>query len=198
MSNLSDVIGGANLYGGSSYSFVADRFNVSHSAIYFNSGYLQVPSGVYFSDDFTILVWIKLHSYGKWQRIIDFGNGDPTGLPMDNVFFGMSAETAYLNINTVDGTNKNDFDDKTTALKLNEWYHVGYVLQGYTGTIYVNGISVSSGYQNHPNDVTRNNNFIGKSWYSSDALADATYDELKIYNDALRQSYIVKEYNRKP
>ncbi len=41
MSNLSDVISGANLFGGLSYSFVPDRF--FNSAIYFNKGYLQVP-----------------------------------------------------------------------------------------------------------------------------------------------------------
>ncbi len=49
MSNLTDVIGGANMYGGSSYSYTNDRFCSAYSAIYFNVGYLQVPSGVYFS-----------------------------------------------------------------------------------------------------------------------------------------------------
>ncbi len=33
MSNMTDVIGGNNLYGGTGYSFVADRFNDSNSAI---------------------------------------------------------------------------------------------------------------------------------------------------------------------
>jgi len=35
MSNLSDVVGGANLYGGSNYSFIFDRFCSPNSAIYF-------------------------------------------------------------------------------------------------------------------------------------------------------------------
>jgi hypothetical protein len=43
MSNLSDVIGGANLFGGENYSFVQDRFGTPNSAIYFNKGFLQVP-----------------------------------------------------------------------------------------------------------------------------------------------------------
>ncbi len=35
MNNLTDLIGGANLFGGSSYSFVPDRFCSLNSAIYF-------------------------------------------------------------------------------------------------------------------------------------------------------------------
>ncbi len=66
MSNLSDVVGGANLFGGSSYSFVSDRFNSSNSAIFFNQGYLQVPTGVYFSGDFTFTAWI----YFKFLSIL--------------------------------------------------------------------------------------------------------------------------------
>jgi hypothetical protein len=75
MSNLSDVVGGANLYGGSNYSFTFDRFCSANSAIYFNKGYLQVPEGVYFSGDFTVTAWIYLKSYQSYSRIFDFGNG---------------------------------------------------------------------------------------------------------------------------
>ena len=60
MSNLCDGIGGANLYGGSSYSFTADRFDNPNSAIYLKNGYLQVPSGTYFTGDFAITAWIYL------------------------------------------------------------------------------------------------------------------------------------------
>ena len=76
MSNLSDVVGGANLFGGSSYLFTNDRFCSANSAIYFNKGYLQVSSGIYFSGDFTFTAWIYLYSYEKYSRIIDFRNDD--------------------------------------------------------------------------------------------------------------------------
>jgi len=66
---MTDVIGGNNLYGGTSYSFVADRFNNSNSAIFFNNGYLQVPSGVYFYGDFTFITWIYLQSYASCSSI---------------------------------------------------------------------------------------------------------------------------------
>jgi hypothetical protein len=41
MSNLSDVIGGADLFNGSSYSFALDRFCNPNQAIYFKNGYLH-------------------------------------------------------------------------------------------------------------------------------------------------------------
>jgi hypothetical protein len=75
MSNLIDSVRGANLFGGSRYSFVPDRFCSANSAIYFNQGYLQAPSGVYFSGDFTVTAWIYLKSYKSSSRLIDFGNG---------------------------------------------------------------------------------------------------------------------------
>ena len=40
MSNLTDLISGANLFGGGNYSFVSDRFGSPNSAIYFNQGFL--------------------------------------------------------------------------------------------------------------------------------------------------------------
>ncbi len=63
MDNLNDVIGGANLFKGFSYSSDLDRFCSPNAAIYFNQGYLQVPEGVYFSGDFTVTAWIYLKSY---------------------------------------------------------------------------------------------------------------------------------------
>ncbi len=54
MSCISDIVGGADLYNGVSYSLTTDRFGNANSAIYLNNGYLQVPTGVYFSGDFTV------------------------------------------------------------------------------------------------------------------------------------------------
>ncbi len=90
MSNLSDVVGGANLFGGSNYSFVPDRFCSQNSAIYLNKGYLQVPEGVYFSGDFTFTGWIYLKSNQNSSRLFDFGNG----LLKENIILAMFS-TSY-------------------------------------------------------------------------------------------------------
>ncbi len=63
-------------------------------------------------------------------------------------------------------------------------------MNGTTGYIYVNGNQVANDTLNVPNNITRINNYIGKS----DLNADAIYDEFKIYEGALSSSNIMNEY----
>ena len=117
MSNLSDVVGGSDLFGGSSYSFTCDRFGLVNSAIYFNKGYLNVTSGVYFSGDFTFTAWIYLKSYTPFFSLNGF---------------------------TFNGTSQS-LIDASSIINLNEWYFISFVLNGTNGYIYVNGNQVGSG-----------------------------------------------------
>jgi len=187
MSNLSDVVGGANLYGGVNYSFVPDRFCSPNSAIYFNSGYLQVPTGVYFSGNFTVTAWIYLKSYQSNSRIFDFGNG----LRSDNVFSRTSLNGS-LNGFTFIGSLLSSIQTSST-INLNEWYFISFVLSRTTGLIYVNGNQVGSGTLNVPKNITRTSNYIGKSNFGN-PNADAIYDEFKIYQVALSSDEIMNEY----
>jgi hypothetical protein len=188
MSNLSDVVGAANLFGGSNYSFTSDRFNSPNSAIYFNKGYLQVPAGVYFSGDFTVTAWIYLKSYQFYSRIFDFGNGKPS----DNVILTMVKTTSQICGGIVNGSSYTLI--QSSSISLNEWYFISFVLSGTTGFIYVNGSQIVTGTLYVPNNITRTSNYIGKSNWPSDLNADAIYDELKIYQVALSPDDIMNEY----
>jgi hypothetical protein len=189
MSNLSDVVGGANLFGGGNYSFVSDRFGSPNSAIYFNKGYLQVPEGVYFSGDFTVTAWIFLKSYQSWSRIFEFGNGRDS----DNVGLAMNATSSYLCGLVYIGSLR--FSIQTSSvINLNKWYFISFVFNGTTGYVYVNGNQVAYGTLNLPNNITRTNNYIGKSNWPTDFNADAIYDEFKIYKVALSSNEISSEY----
>jgi hypothetical protein len=188
MSNLSDVVGGANLYGGSSYSFTFDRFCSANSAIYFNKGYLQVPEGVYFSGDFTVTAWIYLKSYQYYSRIFDFGNGPNN----DNVLLGMFGAT-YQIYGVTSKVSSALAIQTSSTINLNEWYFISFVLSGTTGFIYLNGNQVGTNTLYVPNNIIRTNNYIGKSnWVN--ANADAVYDEFKIYQVALVPNDIMNEY----
>ncbi len=93
--NLEDSEGNADLYDGVNYEFVNDRFNNSNSAIQFNSGYVKIPAGSYFSSDFTITLWVNLQVIRYWQRIIEFGNGKP----LYNVvllYYGMIIQVVFF------------------------------------------------------------------------------------------------------
>ena len=189
MSNLNDVAGGANLFNGQSYSFTTDRFCNLNSAIYFNEGYLQVPTGVYFNGDFTLTVWIQLKSYQSFSRIIDFGNS----FPSDNVVITMYSGTSNLSGYIFSGSSYSGIDT-SSLIQLNQWYHVAFVLSGTTGYIYVDGIQVATSTMFQPKNVNRTRNFIGKS-SNPDQNPDAIYDDLKIYIGAMSPIEVLNEYN---
>ena len=189
MSNLSDVVGGANLFGGLNYSFVSDRFGSPNSAIYFNKGYLQVPEGVYFSGDFTFTAWIFLKSYQSWSRIFEFGNGDGN----DNVALAMNGASSKISGLMFNGS-FGSYIHTSSIINLNKWYFISFVLNGTTGYIYVNGSQVINGTLNVPNNIIRTRNYIGKSNWATDLNADAIYDEFKIYKVALSSNEISNEY----
>ena len=158
MNNLSDVIGGANLYGGSSSSFVPDRFNLTKSAILFNQGYLQVPSGVYFSGDFTVTAWVYLISYQTFSSILNFGNS-PTS---DNVFLYLYKMSYEIYCNVYQGSTRSSFSTSLSFFNLNQWYFVAFVLNYQTGYIYINGNLKGSGTLLVPNQINRTCNLIIK------------------------------------
>ena len=193
---MSDDVGGANFFGGSNYNFTIDKFGNANSAIYLNQGYLQLPPGVYFSGDFTIIAWIKLNSHAYWQRFLDFNNDNSNSNhnadPNDNVLFGLNAESGNIFVNIGDSTSSSI--TVPSSLQLNQYYHVAYVLRGTTGYVYVNGSIVGSRTQNRPRNVIRINNYIGKSWWSENAYADATYDELKTHDGAMDSNQVLKDY----
>jgi hypothetical protein len=180
MNNLTDLVGGANLFGGSSYSFVPDRYGSVDQAIYFNQGYLQVPAGVYFTGDFTVTAWIYLKSYQSYSRIIDFDG---------YIILGMTSTTSQIF-----GKIFQNFETSPPIINLNEWYFISFVLSGTTGYIYVNGKQVITGLLQIPNNIARTNNYIGKSNWASDSNADAIYDEIKIFKGALSSTDILNEY----
>jgi hypothetical protein len=191
MSNLTDIVSGANLYNGKNYSFKADRFGNPKSAIYFQNGYLQAPSGVYFRGDFTFTAWINIQSYQAYSRIIDFGNGGPS----DNVFLFFNDTTPYIGEAICSGTICNGFKTVSSIkFQLNKWYHVAFVLNGTIGSIYVNGILATNCTNFAPNNVQRANNYIGKSNWA-DPNANAIYDEIKIYQGAMSQANVVNDYS---
>ena len=149
MSSLSDIVGGADLYNGVSYSFTTDRFGNANSAIYLNNGYLQVPPGVYFSGDFTVTAWINLKSYEYYSRIFDFnsyGSSDAIVLSMEGT---SSSIIAYIENSNVRAQE---------SIQLNKWYYVAFVLSGTTGFIFVNGNLINSGSLYAAKNVIRNSN----------------------------------------
>jgi hypothetical protein len=190
MNNLSDVMSGANLYGGSNYYFAPDRFGLPSSAVYFNQGFLQVPSGIYFSGEFTFTAWIYLVKCQDWSRIIDFGNGQG----IDNVLLTFYQSTSQIQ-GSVNQGSANAYFKTSSIINLNQWYFVSFVLSNKIGYIYVNGNQFASGTLLIPNKINTTKNYIGKSNWANDLYAEAVYDDIKIYSGALSPNDIINKYN---
>jgi hypothetical protein len=197
MSNLSDVIGAADLFNGTTYSYTTDRLNNPNSSIYFNSGFLKIPpSDAYFTGgDFTIMAWIQMKSRKQYARIIEFGNGPYS----DSVAFGGGQLNTQLYFAVVlNSSSESSLNTPTTyVIELNTWYHVAAVLQGQKAYIYINGIQVANGPMQRPRSILRKENYIGRSNYhyvNLDDDADAVYDDIKLFKGALKSSDIMNDY----
>jgi hypothetical protein len=188
MNNFTDVVGNSDLQCGANVMFVYDRFCNPDSAIYLNNGYLQVPPGVYFSSDFTIIAWINLKSFVNWSRIIDFANGGS----VDSVRF-FYHNNDILKVTIFSGSSPSYLQTKPLPLELGKWYHFAIVLNKTICFLYLNGNFTISKALNVPRNVTRNSNYIGKS-NSGEPNVDAIYDDIKIYKTALTEDFILNDY----
>ena len=168
--NTTDIIGYANMYNGYNVQFVEDRFGKPNSAIRFNDGYYQVPSGVYFNGDFSVAVWVKINVRIQWASIIDFGSD------------------CNYNSDSVIITSQPDYKQLTSnlGLSIGQWTYLVITLNETTTSIYINGILARKGSNPEmPKYAERKLNYIGKSCSASNLRADL--DDLRIYNRALSQ-----------
>lgn len=161
-----------------------DRHGNENGAVQFNIGYYQFPSGIYFYNEFTFMIWIKTLSYNNWQRVFDFGEG----FKINNLFIGMKVSTGVAELHA------NEFAQLTNnvVFPLNEWVHVAVTSQDDT-TFFINGVKIFSLGGRVKKSSETNYNYIGKSQINADSNAHAVFDDFKIFNRAFTQQEILKE-----
>jgi hypothetical protein len=193
---MRDVIGSADMTQGSSTSFVADRYGNVNSALAFNGGWTQVPSGVYFdSIEFTITVWVYPSWVGSSSRIIDFGNGEG----LDNILLSLSYEyTLQPNFYILSGSKYVFTATSAINIAFNQWQFFVTTFNGTIARIYLNGTLVAdSNTQNHTRlfNIWRNSCYIGKSNWAHDGNSSSYLDDLRFYNKSLTQEEILELMN---
>lgn len=161
------------------------------------SGYLHLPDNV--TDkltDFTFAVWVKLDKSSTWSRIFDFGSGTDT-----NMFLTprSGSGTVRFAIKLDNNVGEQVVDGKI-ELPTDEWTHVVVTGDYNTNTlkIYVNGLlnGTAIGVTTTPASLgeTLEQNYIGKSQYTSDPSLLGCIDDFRIYNRALSQHDIYVLY----
>ena len=189
MSNMSDVVGSATLYGGGNLTYTYDRFCNPNQATYFNQGYLQVPPGIYFSSDYTIIAWINWQALTSLETILDFGNGAAS----DNIILSLTSTGNNPQFKVFEGTACYSMVAGTT-FSLYQWYHIAVTMQGTIGYIYINGNLAYSLIMFGPNTVNRTSNFIGRSNNASIPNSNFFIDDLRIYFGAMNSTQVLSDY----
>jgi len=159
-----------------------------------NSQYVSMPSSIISTlNDFTISTWIKLDTTSTWSRIFDFGKGTSV-----NMFLTPQSNNGSIRFAiTTGGANTEEQINGSLGLGSGSWKHIAVTLLGSTGILYVDGVEVgrNTGMTLKPSSLgNTENNYIGKSQYSSDPYLDGQIDEFRIYDRALSSSEVSSLY----
>jgi hypothetical protein len=189
-SSLTDLITNLTLYSGVNATLVPDKNGISSAALSLSNGYVRAPNGVYFDGgDYTIMAWVYPRSFNSWSKILEFGNGESNRV----VCVLSSGITGIVNHRIYNGTSESLYLSTNQPLQLNKWQHLSFTFSNSTlkAFVYLNGsLMGSANAAISPNNVVRTSNYFGKSIWASNGLADAVFDEIKLFSIALNQSQI--------
>lgn len=188
------------------------------------AGYIDLPNGLISSKtNLTVEIWAAPLSYKQSSHMFDFGRmnissgGGAAGEIIDGATApgaGSASDAIYVNfcrnsINTqrmkawLNGVQMTQ-EDSGLATTAGTFYHYVFTFEDGVGsfgaaggrmTWYRNGALVVTDDVNFRlNQIEDVNNWLGRSNFTADILANATYDEVRIYNHALSQTEINIDY----
>lgn len=127
--------------------------------------YLTWPSGssvAFGTGNFTVECWVYLGATPTTNFLFDFRDASNTTAP---AFIWGNTNSGVLDWtqNAASGPN---VTSTGATWNINTWYHIAYVRNGTTGTIYQNGVSIGSGTDNTNYTVTPTTSTIGARYGS--------------------------------
>jgi autotransporter-associated beta strand protein len=192
---VTDSVSGATLatVQGNGATFTGTGLKLPGGASGSGAAYLQLPSGVISGyTNATIEIWAKTLSVQNWARMLDFNNGTANYLTLTAARGTNGSAQRFESI--VGGTAVSLDSDLPTALNAIHHYAIVYASTGAsTGrwTWYRDGdevayLDVAYALSAFP-DV---NNWLGRSAYAADALANCEYSEVRISNVAMTRDQV--------
>jgi fibronectin type 3 domain-containing protein len=136
----------------------------------------------------TLAAWVNLDTLANWQRVFDFGTGTNNYLFLTPRF--SSTGTVRFAIRTPSVGEQ--IINGTAALATGSWQHVAVVLNGATGTLYVNGVQVgqNTAMTLNPSSLGATTlNYLGKSQFN-DPYLDGRIDDFRVIGRALTATEI--------
>lgn len=145
-----------------------------------------------FTGGLTVALWARPTSNGSWARFMDIGNGAAT----DNIFFTRVGTSNDLRLDIQDGSlGASQTLTASDAIINNEWHHYAVTVDNSgNAKIYRDGQLLVSGTTGVPGNVTRSNNYIGRSNWSADAYYQGRMYDVRLYNMAVTSTEIAELY----
>ena len=148
------------------------------------SSFVQLPTVIGHSTDFSFAAWVNWNGGANWQRLFDFGSG-----PSQYLFLSPSSGGGTLRFAIKNGGAEQIVE--TAALTPGQWTHVALTLGGTTGTLYVNGVPVATNPAITIDPISLNTslNYLGKSQFA-DPLFNGRLDDVLITDYALTAAQV--------
>jgi hypothetical protein len=193
LSDLNDKKGNATLENSTNTNYAANRYRKPFQATEFKKGYYQISNSIEIENNFSVSAWVKLDSDKQYNTLVSFADEKRE----NSIWIGFSRLNFHVEISNSLNENENDKMVSTSPLPMNFWSHVTFVLKNNMGYMYLNGTSNFNATLAAPNKARRNMNFIGKDSHNSSLfMAEAVYENLKIYKGALTSDELKEEYNK--
>ena len=189
--NYFDKIGSSDLYSAFNAYFVPNRYGKNNSAVRFKYGYISLPKGYYFTNEFSVTAWVYANSSSSGDNLAFIYLSNKSGYYLNTFRWGYQnrVETHYL----VNGTWKL-YVQSTPYSNNSTWVHVAFTYDGSYSRMYSNGtLSLTTSTQSLGFSSIKNFNYIGTGCGSP--LSDFILDELKFFNRALNQTEIKNDMN---
>ncbi|MCA9237651.1 MAG: LamG domain-containing protein [Planctomycetales bacterium] len=144
-----------------------------------------------FSKGLTFALWAKPTANANWARFFDLGNG----AGVDNLIFTRYGTSSYLRFELQDGSLGDRALWADGGIINDQWHHYAVTVDSSgTGTIYRDGVALSSGSVGLPGNVTRTLNYVARSNYGGDAKFKGGIHDVRIYDQGLTAAEVMQLY----
>jgi hypothetical protein len=168
-----------------------------------NGGFVSLPASLNAmgaTTAITIASWVNITTDRAWARVWDFNNSSTTGY-MFLTAYGMAAMPHSVRFAiTMAGNAGEQMISGPMRLSTGAWHHIAVVLgtgSTYTGTLYVDGVSVgtNTAMTLRPSNLGNTaNNWIGRSAFTQDPYFHGLVDDFRVYNRELTAAEITALY----
>lgn len=176
-------------------------------------GFVNLPNGIIstLGDNGTIELWFSYDGGTNWSRVFDFGTRedgeDGTGNGLDYLFYTPKTAQGFGRF-FANFPNGGDTTVVSTpgSTPVGQEFHLAitysftYSFTGNTTRVYTNGTLVATGPASKPLSALTGdvNNWLGKSQFPADAMFAGTYNEFRLYSEALTPTQVAASYTAGP